>query len=237
MKYAVRILLCLLVLGLTFIGCYLKPGVKSETEPYTGPQTVAALMETFDDRYSAQAYRWANTAEIGGERRHIKFTLTDVDAEYPRAEWLQLLLNRGITINTLEHYSSSLNIRANLVMEEFRTGTGGEKIKIGYIDTQIQRYQRVMEAEQADPTVDRWIVIGENALPNIPGRLYVQKTGSEVHIWRTRTETRLERGVVPSISGSRLSEQQTLDLLNGIEPAGWEIIYLDETGTPIPEDS
>ncbi len=77
-------------------------------------------------------------------------------------------------------------------------------------------------------TPDRkdWVVINENALPNIPGRIYVLKTESRAEIWHTNAITR---------SGNEeLSEKQKLNLLNtGTVPKGWEVIYVDEAGSPL----
>ena len=42
MRYAVRIFPLLLILGVIFVGCYLKSDLGVKTEPYTGPQTVDA---------------------------------------------------------------------------------------------------------------------------------------------------------------------------------------------------
>ena len=101
MRYTVRIFLFLLILGIIFFGCYLKLDSKARTERYTGPQTVEALMEPFDDRYSAHERKTAAETLYGGTRP-IAFTSADAEG---------------------------------------------------------------------------WIVIGENALPQIPGRIYVQKNG------------------------------------------------------------
>ena len=76
------------------------------------------------------------------------------------------------------------------------------------------------------PDIKDWIVINESVLPNIPGRIYVLKTESRAEIWHTNAITRSENG--------ELSEQQKLNLLNtGTAPKGWEVVYVDEAGSPI----
>ncbi|MDE2798389.1 MAG: hypothetical protein OXI94_06930, partial [Gemmatimonadota bacterium] len=76
------------------------------------------------------------------------------------------------------------------------------------------------------PEREDWIVINENALPNIPGRIYVLKTESRAEIWHTNAITRSENG--------ELSERQKLNLLNtGAVPKGWEVVYVDEEGSLI----
>lgn len=89
-------------------------------------------------------------------------------------------------------------------------------------------------AQQINPEARNWIVISENALPNIPGRIYVLKTESRAEIWHTNVTTRSENGETISTKGSELSEKQKLDLLNTrVAPKGWEVVYVDEEGNPI----
>ena len=235
MRYAVRIFPLLLILGVIFVGCYLKSDFGVKTERYTGPQTVDALMETFDARYSSiEQSTTSEVLQLHGEKRHIEFTLADVDAKYPREEWLQMLLNRGVTIENFKRYSEYLNIRADLILEEFYTDANWETVKASYIDTQLQNHQHIAEANQAHPQVENYFMVGENALPQIPGRIYVLKTESRATIWHTRTETKLETGEILSVKGSELSDRQRLNLLNtGAVPKGWEVVYVDEDGNPI----
>ena len=234
MRYTVRIFLFSLILGVIFVGCYLKLDSKVKTERYTGPQTVEALMKTFDARYSS--HERTTTSEIlHGEKRHITFTLADIDAKYPREEWLQMLLNRDITIENFKTYSEYLNIRSDVILEEFYTENDWEIVKASYIDTLIQEHQRITEANRANPEMEEWFVIAENALPQVPGRIYVQKTESTADIWHTtRATTNSENGEHISVKGPDLSEKQRLHLLNTrVQPAGWEVVYVDENGNPI----
>lgn len=249
-KYVVRITLLLLIFVTAFVGCHAisnleirrELGFETPIEKYTGPQTVEGLMEAFDARYSSQATKWATTSETSsGKKRHLEFTLEHIDAKYPREEWLQMLLNKGITIENFKDYSGYLNLRSDMVLKEFDTQNEWEKedwetIKASYIDTQIREYQLISEAKQTNPEVKNWFVISEKALPNIPGRIYVQETESTTHIWHSRLSTTSETGAILSVNGPELSEEQKLDLLNtGVEPEGWEVVYLDEKGNPIPK--
>ena len=132
MKHVVLTTLLLLIFGITIIGCraIVAPEVKraleseSSIQKYTGPQTVEALMEAFDARYSSRAVnaKWSTASETSyGEKRHLEFTLVDMDAKYPREEWLQVLLNKGITIENFEAYNEYLNVRSDLILKEFHT--------------------------------------------------------------------------------------------------------------------
>lgn len=236
MRYTVRILLFLIILGVMFVGCYLKLGSETKTEQYTGPQTVEALMKAFDTRYNS--HEMVTTAEIlHGEKRHIAFTLADVDTKYPREEWLQILLNKGIMIENFKTYSGYLDLRSNIIVEEFYTENDWETVKASYIDTLIQEYQhehqRITEANRSHPQAENWFMVGENALPQVPGRIYVLKTESTAQIWHTRSETQSDTGEILSAQGAALSERQRLNLLNtGAVPKGWEVVYVDEDGNP-----
>jgi hypothetical protein len=85
--------------------------------------------------------------------------------------------------------------------------------------------------------LNRAIVINENALPNIPGRIYVLKTESRAEIWHTGSTTQSESGKIISAKGSELSEKQKLDLLNtSVAPKSWEVVYVNEEGSPIYSD-
>ena len=69
---------------------------------------------------------------LHGEKRHIEFTLADVDTQYPREEWLQMLLNKGITIENFKTYSEYLDLRWNIILEEFYTENDWETVKASY---------------------------------------------------------------------------------------------------------
>ena len=98
-----------------------------------------------------------------------------------------------------------------------------------YIGPQI-----VTVANQATPEAESYFMVGENALPQIPGRIYVLKTESTAQIWHTCSESKSDTGEILSAKGAVLSERQRLHLLNtGVPPAGWEVVYVDEDGNPI----
>ena len=247
MKHVVLTTLLLFIFGIIIVGCRtivdpeMRRGLNSEflIEKYTGPQTVKALMEVFDARYSSRTVntKWNTASESSyGEKRHLEFTLADMDAKYPRQEWLQMLLNKGITIEDFETYSEYLSVRSDLILKEFHTKDDWETVKVKYVDTQIQKYQD----KQASQGVEGWVVLGENRLPVIPRRMYVQKTESGARIWHTTRSTSKSwdgKTEILSVKGTELSEKQKSDLLNnGVEPVGWEVVYLDEKGNYAPQD-
>ena len=82
---------------------------------YTGTQTVQALMNAFDAEYSRS--HLSTTISVSGGK-FSRLTTTQADAKYPRAAWLQLLLEKGITIKNFREYASYLSKRHTLVFLE-----------------------------------------------------------------------------------------------------------------------
>ena len=84
------------------------------------PQTVKALRKAYDEKYNE---RYAITsgsvsyARDGATVFEYKVPLpkSEVDAKYPRDEWLQMLLDKGIIIDNFEEYGSYLSKRDELV--------------------------------------------------------------------------------------------------------------------------
>ena len=100
---------------------------------YTGPQNVQALMKTLDTDYNQSLAKTsvsvsgkftAKTTRVGkvtGPKTTTyssDLTLSEIDARYPRAEWLQLLLDKGITIDDSFKYASLLSKRYTLALLE-----------------------------------------------------------------------------------------------------------------------
>ena len=188
-------------------------------EKYTGPQTVEALMETFEayDRQGAQ-----------GET-------PEADEKFPRAEWLAMLLEKGGVIRNYTDYSHWLGIRGNLIGFErdgnWIEGTQGvppmddwETFKAAYIDRQVWEHQQMSEARQNDPNAFGGLFTGPDDRIYLPGRadrVYVQ---------------RKERGAF--FHGASLTQKQQWEImLFGKHPEGYEIVYVDENGTILSEPS
>ena len=174
---------------------------------HNGPQTVEALLASFEEMI-------ANPA---------------IDEKYPQAEWLQMLLDKGITIEDYGDYSGYMIPRWSLGQrehqpEEWASGNLGipptndwETYKAAYIDRKIWEYHQLQAAMESNPAVSGGIFIGlnqETFLPFIPGRVYV------------------ERGQGGgSFIGTPLSEEQKFDILfRGKHPAGYDIVYISENG-------
>ena len=151
-------------------------GISYGSKEYTGPQTVQALMDTFDEAYNrkhsrtiATVFSKASIAEIKPDeimgidkwskllsKKGISssFKGTEIDARYPRTAWLQLLLERGITIESLIDYFFCMAHRHQLAFLEdsphlWKTEVHGtpaidvwETYKADYIDRFVRYYTR-----------------------------------------------------------------------------------------------
>ena len=79
----------------------------SDATSFQSPQTVEALMEAYDASFETKiASETINFGDID---------LTEVDQAYPRAEFLQMLLDKGILIENATEYYSFLMYRFNLL--------------------------------------------------------------------------------------------------------------------------
>jgi len=90
---------------------------------YTGPQNAQELMKALDADYNkghakteVSVSRKGNGIET--ESYSSNLTISEIDARYPRVEWLQLLLDRGIIIGNFYEYASTLSHRHALALLE-----------------------------------------------------------------------------------------------------------------------
>ena len=186
-----------------------------EPEKYTGNQTIEAVMEAYDEMYS---------------RGHTDgLSEVKLDEKYPRAEWLAMLLDRGVMVGDYSDYTLYMNERWNLVHFErsgdWVEGTIGvppandwETFKAAYINRKAWEFQQIYAARQIDPSVVGGTFMGPDDrtfLPYSEGRVYVQRE---------------KRGA--SFFGSPLTDKQQWGIiLFGRHPKDYEIVYVDEKGT------
>ena len=79
----------------------------STSTSFQSPQTVETLMDAYDARFDAWVA--SQTINFGG------IDLTQVDQAYPRAEFLQMLLDKGLLIKNATEYNSFLMYRYKLL--------------------------------------------------------------------------------------------------------------------------
>lgn len=191
---------------------------RAPLQTHDGPQTPEALMETFDVQYS----------------KHHRNT-NNVDETYPRAEWLQMILSKGYHIKTHLDYAAALRTRYWIAEvadkpEVWGSGRRGvpptddfETYKDAYIQRQFWQKEQVDLAEQADPEVSGGFFFDDRPdvfLPAKKNRLYVNRDFDSMKTW-----------------GPILTTKQHFDLLHrGVEPEGWEVIYLDEDYNVLSEE-
>lgn len=88
-------------------------------EVYDGPQTVKGLMNAFDAAYNQKFSKAKVVALWDGVAYSSELAITgEIDAKHPRAEWLQMLLQRGITIENFDDYRIYLSKRHTLAFLE-----------------------------------------------------------------------------------------------------------------------
>ena len=91
------------------------PYFQDECPEYTGPQTVKALMSAFDTEFDSSVVK-ISVGIVGG--RSSSLAINEIDKRYPRTEWLQLILDNGLTIENFVHYASCLSKRHILAFLE-----------------------------------------------------------------------------------------------------------------------
>ena len=144
-------------------------------EKYTGPQNAQELMKALDADYNkghAKTEVRLSRKDNGIETENYisNLTISEIDARYPRAEWLQLLLDRGIIIGNLYEYASNLSQRHALALLEdnpnlWESGVfdipptdNWETYKAAYIDKLVEEVERTKaEIERRKPEIERTI--------------------------------------------------------------------------------
>ena len=135
-KNAVRMFTILIVLGFTTffgfqansqtINAFIEsieakhPAPDTTPEKYEGSQTVKGLINAFDAAYN-QKYSKAKVIALceGGVVYSSELAITgEIDARHSRVEWLQMLLQRGITIEDFDDYRIYLSKRHTLAFLE-----------------------------------------------------------------------------------------------------------------------
>ena len=92
------------------------------TRQYTGPQNAQELVNALDTDYNGGHSKTEVSISHTVDGKKItyssKLTEPEIDARYPRSEWLQMLLDRGITIENFGDYSRYLLKRHTLALLE-----------------------------------------------------------------------------------------------------------------------
>ena len=165
----------------------------------------------------------------------LHYTDTTADAKYPKNEWIAMLQEKGVTIETNQDYWRYMSIREDLVhlendSEAWESGWPGVPkttdwsiYKSAYIDRQIWETQQIQHAQKSDPEIVSGIFGGpdhKTFLPLKHNTLYVKRDGLKT-----------------SFHGALFRDQtQEFNLIfRGIEPEGYDIIYLDSNNNILSE--
>ena len=186
---------------------------------HKGPQTVEALMDSYYVAYMQ-----------GESRRRI-------DKRYPPEQWLQYLLDKGVTFHNFGEYAQYMDARVvtdrldnnpALVQEESETFgipvSDLDRIKKRYLEHHLLFLKRkhAMERTVNEP-ITGGIHIGDKVLP-------FYKNREVVYVQREENKTSAK------FFGSSLNFVQRFNLMFiGIEPEGIEVIYIDKLGNRLAE--
>ncbi len=162
-------------------------------EEYSGPQTVQALINVFDAEYNRTHLKTTISISANQYSQSSQFTNNEIDARYPRDEWLKILLDKGFTIQDFRRYASCLTKRHILAFLEdnpdfWKIGFHGKPVfldipvtddwetyKAAYIDKLVNKhFKKIREAaekveqakaqtEQVKAKVERAKVLAEQA--------------------------------------------------------------------------
>ena len=135
------------------------PSVTFDKHIIVVPQTVKALRDAYDkkynERYAITSGSVSYTRDNGVNFKYrIPLPMSEVDAKYPRDEWLQMLLDRGITIDNFEEYWTYLSKRDELVELEKQSEVWSSQLfgiaptddwetyKSAYLDQMLEKFDR-----------------------------------------------------------------------------------------------
>ena len=186
---------------------------------YTGPQNAQALMNALDTDYNKRlaktrvsvsgkfTTKTTKTGKVTGSKTTTyssDLTISEVDARYPRAEWLQLLLDRGITIDDSLEYASLLSERYTLALLEDNPDlqqsgflnipptADWETYKAAYINKVVNDHTKIQKSAEQ---IER----GKKAVERAKARIEQSKEHVKLAIERSkeaveRANAQLERG-------------------------------------------
>lgn len=173
------------------------------------PQTPEAIMAAFDKSYSP--YYSADME-------------ADMDAAYPRAEWIQAFLDRGARFENASDYEVYLKERQTVMRyagdpDEWASGRFGVKPSHtfeGYKNALIDRHIWVNETfkriRAENPGTGVVFFEGDKYLAPKPNQTYVRRNGPSTITW-----------------GTPLTQEERQNLVeHGVHPEGIEIIYVDK---------
>ncbi len=195
-----------------------------QPKPYEGPQTTEALMAAYDAGY------------VELFPKTLRY-----DEHYPREEWLQRILDKGIVIENATDYDYYMKSRFYLIQarenpNRWQSGLYGVppvSAYDAYEDAFIERKQWERQVYKDFRAAN----------PNTPGTIYFPESQPDKYLPVTGKMTYVYRdGPVTRTWGTHLTDEQRNALhYQGVHPEDIEIVYVDEdynvlTKNPEPYD-
>ena len=183
------------------------PAPDTTPEEYDGPQTVKGLMNAFDAAYN-QSFSKARVMAIFGPGVVYSSELAisgEIDARHSRVEWLHMLLQRGITIESFDDYRIYLSKRHTLAFLEDnpdlrKIGFLGiplmddrEAYKVAYINKLVKKkhQKKIREASKRVERIKEQIERSEKQLERAKKQSSPQRL-KHVQVQLERAEKHLE---------------------------------------------
>lgn len=195
-------------------------------EKYTGPQNAQELMKALDADYNkghgkTEVSLSRKNNGIETENYSSNLTISEIDARYPRAEWLQLLLERGIIIGTLYEYASNLSQRHVLAFLEdnpnlWQSGIldisptdDWETYKATYINNLVNDHTRIREAAKH---IERGKKIVEGAKTQIEhSKAQIERAKTQIERSRAQVKLALKHSKESIVRAMTQLEPKALD--------------------------
>ena len=225
----------------------------SSYKRYTGPQNAQELMKALDADYNkALSKRLPETKVIISDGNLVirngeileqpetttyssDLTISEIDARYPRAEWLQLLLDKGVTVDNSDEYASLLAERYLLALLEdnpdlYEAGYRSipptddwETYKAAYIKKLVSKHTKIREAAKQ---IERSKKIVERA------KAQIERSKESI----ARAMVQLEHSM-EQVKGAQkaLNSQQLAHVRKQLEHARKQIVRAQEALEP-PEE-
>ncbi|MDE0183854.1 MAG: hypothetical protein OXP71_00190 [Candidatus Poribacteria bacterium] len=193
---------------------------------HEGPQTVEAIMESFEEMDRASPPEPDDDA---------------VDRRYPRGEWIQHMLDNGVVFEDYGDYSGYLGIRRTLMAYEdnpnedhvmlskqeyygLPPNAPWEEVAQAIIDKSHQNLQAMKQAELVDPLVAGGFGTRHGFIPARENTLYVKVD-----------EKNFSANFYGDLDNLSDDDEEAL-VFDGIAPQGLDVVYLDEFDKPLPPD-
>ena len=198
------------------LGDFLPMGI-IPSKRHEGPQTTEALMVSFDADYRGAAR---------------------LDEHYPRKEWIQMLLDKGVHFEDRNDYTQYLNMRDWIItasenLDWWSEGLGGvpstdnfEDYKESIIRQRVFQRETFKSVKQSDPEMRSLMWFDDR-----PDK-YLAMKGNRLYV-----------NINPISLGTRMwgqlpTREESHNLIfNGVHPEGKEVIFVDRNYEVISEAS